>query len=688
MSKKIAQLIAGCKKPVNQLTPSEVFTSEAFERYCRTAVSFITKQYTSPPTVHIQMGGEDVAYTTGNDIVLNVQNDIAGWYTGTGGQLMANLGILYHECAHILFLDFDKEKKAMSSVANGQFFGDTPELENCTAEQQAYLDEFVSEFESGKYTKIFTSVYANLSNIIADPHDEEKISNAFHGVIEEAIGYSTDSLWNQQKMLEDYTQEDAEKNAISIMMSLILAYARFGEIPCRYENSLEKSAFYAVMNDAMPYIDGARYTDDVVEKFSNINMVVFYLWNEIKKILKEEEKEQNQQNQQNQQGQQSQNNSSSGSSSGGSGLSKNQQEKVQQQIQQAASSVSSTAPQKRETVQKKPDAGKPDSNEKKNGNNGNNGQRHGKNDAGNKEVAKTVLETAATEAAEKKADKDAQNADLVQVSTCNQNSTHRGIAIHANRSTHRPAYCDDLIEEIKPYSKRMQKQVLEVLRDLQEGSVTKHRLYGKNFDAGDSYRPDGRFFSNKKQPMDVPDMAVSVLVDQSGSMGGTRANGATKAAVMLYDFCDGLNVPCQVAGHSAGNGVDYTIYAGFDGLAKYDIRRICAIPHNVGGCNRDGCALTISADALSKRSEQQKLLFIICDGQPNHRDYGGEEARKDIQSIVSKYRKMGVEIIACAIGDDKENIQRIYGNGFLNISDLSAMPRQLVSILKKRLTRI
>ena len=66
---------------------------------------------------------------------------------------------------------------------------------------------------------------------------------------------------------------------------------------------------------------------------------------------------------------------------------------------------------------------------------------------------------------------------------------------------------------------------------------------------------------------------------------------------------------------------------------------------------------------------------------------GCDAAAKDLQSIVRKFKRMGIETIACAIGDDKDKIQKIYKDGFVDISDLSALPKKMTSIVKKRIVR-
>ncbi len=94
----------------------------------------------------------------------------------------------------------------------------------------------------------------------------------------------------------------------------------------------------------------------------------------------------------------------------------------------------------------------------------------------------------------------------------------------------------------------MQRKIGAILADLREGGIDHHRAYGKIVEARDGYRPDGKFFAKKKLPKELPDMAVAVLLDQSGSMNGDRIKTAIKAAVLLDDFATGLGLPVMIAG--------------------------------------------------------------------------------------------------------------------------------------------
>ena len=132
---------------------------------------------------------------------------------------------------------------------------------------------------------------------------------------------------------------------------------------------------------------------------------------------------------------------------------------------------------------------------------------------------------------------------------------------------------------------------------------------------------------------------------------------------MLYDFCTSLGIPITIYGHSTDSkGVALYSYAEFDSLDASDRYRLMDMSARNG--NRDGAALRYVAEHLAKRPESQKLLIIISDGQPADCGYSGTEAEADLRGIKNEYRKRGIVIFAAAIGDDKENIRRIYQDGF------------------------
>ena len=242
-------------------------------------------------------------------------------------------------------------------------------------------------------------------------------------------------------------------------------------------------------------------------------------------------------------------------------------------------------------------------------------------------------------------------------------------------------------EQIKDISLRLCGRLNKKLEKIQKGHKQKNLYFGKRFESSSLIRGDGKYFSKKTLPSSKKRMAVGLLVDESGSMSGAdRITHARLTSLILYDFCDRLNIPIAVYGHSTGYDTDVLMnaYADFDSVDKNDRYRIMKMDC-IGG-NRDGYALRFLAERLMLQSEEIKLLFIISDGRPAARGYSGNEAFEDLASIKKEYRRKGIITIAAAIGNDKETIEMIYGKeAFLDVTELKELPENLIDIIKSYL---
>lgn len=236
-------------------------------------------------------------------------------------------------------------------------------------------------------------------------------------------------------------------------------------------------------------------------------------------------------------------------------------------------------------------------------------------------------------------------------------------------------------------SKQLQRSVSQQLQDKRRGGKLTGLLMGRRLDAHALPRNDGRVFCKTALPNEAPEIVVGLLLDESGSMScGDRATYARATAIILYDFCRSLRIPVMVYGHTTGYGknghsVELYSYAEFDEIGGDDKYRLMDISSR--GSNRDGAAIRFVADLLSKRPEEVKMLILVSDGQPADVGYGGTAAEEDLRGIKREYTKKGVLFVAAAIGDDKENIERIYGDSFLDITDLNKLPVALTNVIKR-----
>lgn len=271
-----------------------------------------------------------------------------------------------------------------------------------------------------------------------------------------------------------------------------------------------------------------------------------------------------------------------------------------------------------------------------------------------------------------------------------QNISYGDIHSGVSMTVHRMSQVEDeLKEEYKEISgellhisKQLQKSVLQQMHDSRRGGKQTGLLMGRRLDTHALSRNDGRVFYKNALPNEIPALSVGLLLDESGSMCSCdRATYARATAIILYDFCHALGIPIMVYGHSTSSGVDLYSYAEFDAIDQNDRYRMMDI--SARGSNRDGAALRYVAERLVRRNEDVKLLMLVSDGQPADSGYYGTAAEEDLRGIKQEYQRKGVLFVAAAIGSDKENIERIYGDSFLDISDLNKLPVKLAGIIKR-----
>ena len=242
---------------------------------------------------------------------------------------------------------------------------------------------------------------------------------------------------------------------------------------------------------------------------------------------------------------------------------------------------------------------------------------------------------------------------------------------------------DEVAGDLLHISRQLQKSVTQKLEDSRRGGKQTSLLMGRRLDAHAIARLDGRVFCKNALPNEAPALSVGLLLDESGSMCSCdRATYARATAIILYDFCRALDIPIMVYGHSTSSSrVDLYSYAEFDAIDRDDRYRLMDISSR--GSNRDGAALRYVAEQLAKRTEDVKILMLVSDGQPTDSGYYGTAAEEDLRGVKQEYQRKGILFVAAAIGADKDNIERIYGDSFLDITDLNKLPVKLAGIIKR-----
>ena len=308
------------------------------------------------------------------------------------------------------------------------------------------------------------------------------------------------------------------------------------------------------------------------------------------------------------------------------------------------------------------------------------------------ENAATDIERMLGQMAEKAACKQLETERLKELNEAVQSISYGNIHSGVNIHVHRIEQVDDELEDqfnqisgpLLDISKKLQRSLVQKLNDQQRGGKQTGLVMGRRLDAHALCRNDGKVFYANNLPNEIPRLSVGLLLDESGSMAcGDRSTYARAAAIILYDFCQSLNIPIMIYGHSTvwGGDVDLYSYVEFDSIDRDDKFRLMDI--SARNSNRDGAALRFVAEQLSKRPEEIRILMLLSDGQPAASGYSGTAAEEDLRGIKQEYKRKGILFIAAAIGEDKPNIERIYGDSFLDITDLNQLPVKLTAVIKR-----
>lgn len=654
----------------NKLTDKEIFTSNQFSAYLTDIAEAVTQRYKRKIKITLFYDASKeakIACTDNSTVSINTGNYITQGFSTKILKTTSILGLLAHEIGHILYSDFIMLSLYQNTMKAGSFYPQEPE--HLTKKQEEDLEKIRQYFDSKNKEAIDTicMIASSIVNILEDVYIEERICNNYAGLFKEGILLNnlqlTENIVSIKKQLEQGINE------IAILINLILSYARTGEINNLgdYEGSL-LDTFY----ECIPMIDNSIYEDDAKIRFQSANKILIILFPYIEEVIAKAKED---------------------NKNGTNKIEEQLKEQIEEQIplptsmsskpiliKKSKSNKKENNPNSTRKVAKTEDIGKTGT-----------GGISSRNYAGSGYVSKAAsdIKRIMTSLAEEKVYTDYEKGLLEELQTeankLQYGNIHKNIHINVNRISDINSYNIEKYQKIAPpllsISKRLQKQVEEMLKDYMTGGKLDNLPFGKRVNARNAIHNDGKIFYKTTLPQETIGISVAVLNDESASMYDyDRITYARATSIILYDFCKCLDIPICIYGHSTGfEGVQLYSYAEYDSIDNQDHYRLMNMSAKKE--NRDGVALRFVAERLMKRQEELKLLFLISDGQPADREYLGIAAEADLRGIKREYTNKGIHLFAAAIGDDKENIKRIYEDSFLDISNLSKLPQNLGRLL-------
>lgn len=601
--------------------------------------------------------GENIAgYTDGKRVVVYAANPLSASFEKLYLKTISLIGVIVHECGHINYTDLDKRILYGSGILEGRMYPDIP-VPRREEEKQA-LDELKAclKKNGSKELEGIRNLLLFLHNVLEDVYIESRMCLRFGGLAQRSLQLNNKRDLEQAASIK--VMEDNGLSRLEIMKNVILQYLRAGTVNdwegvgAVYLEQLEHIS--DILQDAVL----SHKTDD---RFMAANQILLTLW----PFVKEEfEKESTWKGWMEYAGIPGKKRWEADPEDAGAPKDTDM-EKAWQAIRQINDIEQCHEPESESKLDQMVDSSL---------------ERV-------KRQAKKEIEDKALEAElEKQLAKELSSIDFPDV--------HRNCSVHFQRvdaDFYAQSQYEYMLLELRGLLNQIRARLNRIL-ERKKDQVEHGLICGKRVNAKGLYRRDKRFFSTRRLPGENKDVAVAVLIDESGSMDREgRIETARKAVILLYEMCRLMKLPVLVLGHSTSKAhgchedVELYSYAEFgsvDGMDRYRLMKISAKFNN-----RDGAALRYAGSRLSGREEAVKLLFYISDGLPCAEDYHGESACEDIRETVKELSKKGVRTIAAAIGDDRKTIQEIYGEGFLNISDLDRLPGALAGLVSRYLER-
>ena len=672
------------------LSDYEFFTSPRFMRLLHHVGKEITDRHNAKVRTYGAPDENRAGYFEGTYTYINVLNEITQSFPSLELRGESVLGVLGHECGHQNYSSIYLRKKYVEGISNGILYPYFPEprseKERLYAEQMKEL--FVRKDRIA--IELYLTMAAPLHGLLEDVYIEERMMKRFPGSIRRGI------QGNRKRIMERYDSVkklDKGGDKLGTMASVLTEYM-FTKRVNTWDGEIQLYADF--LRECIPLIHQAAHDVRESSRFIATNQILLAIWPLLLEKIEELQEMMDQTPPEKQED-----------------LLKKTTEKIQTQMPQYseepicrehrmeeknASDVKWTGADRKEGEgEERPD--------------GQNGNIKDFTEAGKIKEAqpedKKILEELSVdfpkeidisrelrkirhELAEEKTEKmmtDAMREALKNfLEGVKFHPVNEAIPKEVIRKDKPSKKAELMYEQIKPEIQRVLSEFLVLVQPIlmtRKSRIRRKQFFGKSLDMKNLWDPQDRVFKTKISDKNNFNTAIAVLMDQSASIDERRRLASILATLCIVEFAQYLKIPVCVYGHCTDFrrpehfGKETVCLHSYMEFEDRDHEKLRILDMKPGGANRDGVALQYMEEKLKRRKERQKLLFFTCDGLPNASDYGGKVARDDLKQIQKELHRDGIHLLVAAIGEDQEEIHKIYGNSCINTSDLSALPGEI-----------
>lgn len=205
-----------------------------------------------------------------------------------------------------------------------------------------------------------------------------------------------------------------------------------------------------------------------------------------------------------------------------------------------------------------------------------------------------------------------------------------------------------------------------------------------------------RIFDKKNEPKNIKDLAVCIVLDESGSMNSCitsctaiarRIDVTRQCAIFLAESLALLNIPTYIMGFSADEKKDGRFYDATHyhyikwkntKKERYSLTSVQARYNNF-----DGISINYASEILNKYRSTHKLMIVISDGEPCSIKSCGTQGIVDVKEAIRKAKK-SADVVGIAIGESSTSIlHEMYGKDFMHINSLESAYFKLADKISK-----
>lgn len=261
--------------------------------------------------------------------------------------------------------------------------------------------------------------------------------------------------------------------------------------------------------------------------------------------------------------------------------------------------------------------------------------------------------------------------------------------------------------EVKPMVNTLRSNLEKIFKSIENARWKTEReqgLLNSRSLANMASNPNYRTVFKELSKFETDRVAVSIVIDLSGSMGGDKIHTAKLAASAMGDALAGLGLNFEVVGFKTGYNEalrQFVKETGVSDLTRFN-RVYEALEHHVfksfestsmvglskiqsGGSNNDGESILWAAKRLASRPEKRKVLIVMSDGMPAG-EGNGFILQSDLRVKLAQIEKFGIETVGVGILTD--HVKHFYKD-FVVINKLKDLTtsclKKLEGILVKNL---